>query len=604
MSFQNPLNLLWFLPLGAAIVSLYLLRMRRLDVQVPATFLWPNQTEELRANSLFQRLRFNWLMVLQLLAAAAMCLAFAKPQMRQAGLLGQTTVIVLDTSASMRATDVSPSRFDQGLALVKEAISTGGANDRVALIEAAAVPKVAFSLGNDPSKQREALNRVRPSDTEGNMDEAMRLAAALVSSLESARILVISDGCFRKIENFSAGKASVVYKSIGSRQENVGLTAIGGAKTNRGNELYVGLKNYGLNQAAVTVDVFADRKLVHTTKQTLASQKPGGFTCLAPSDTKLVEAKITTKDLLDADNYAVSSLDPNSALSVLLISKGNPFLERALLLDSRVQLDRAETVPVGLKNGSAMKYDLVIFDGVDASPVGSRAILSFGRNNEAVGVNATGKIATPEVLDAVDHPLLRGVDFRSVYIESGQRLEPAKTSRALVETNQGPLLTLEDGAQKKIACAFEVMNSDFPLQVGFPIFITNVLDFLASESVTGDRVVSTGAPFRVRTPDTVTLKIPGRGSVSVPSNGSVAVVREVDTVGDYELTVGGKTSRVYAALRSAVESDIAPRPDLVLGSGKVKAVQTPFRLQEYWRLVVLICLGLLAFEWCFFARKS
>jgi hypothetical protein len=46
---------LWYLfPLGGAIILLYLLKMRRKDFKVPATFLWPRLTTEVRANSLLQ----------------------------------------------------------------------------------------------------------------------------------------------------------------------------------------------------------------------------------------------------------------------------------------------------------------------------------------------------------------------------------------------------------------------------------------------------------------------------------------------------------------------------------------------------------------------
>src|SRR5437870_453460 len=113
MSFVHPEMLLWLIPPAAAIIVLYLLRMRRKDMRVPATFLWPSMTYEIRANSFFQKLRFNWLMVLQLLALTAIVVAAARPQMRERSLSGSATVIIIDASASMNATDVKPSRFSE-----------------------------------------------------------------------------------------------------------------------------------------------------------------------------------------------------------------------------------------------------------------------------------------------------------------------------------------------------------------------------------------------------------------------------------------------------------------------------------------------------------
>ena len=603
MNLQVPNHFLWFLPLAGIIVALYLLRMRRQDVRVPATFLWSEHTEEIRANSLFQRLRFNWLMVLQLLIAGFLCFAFSQPQVRQAGLLGETTVIVIDTSASMRSTDVSPTRFDAALDIVRAAINTSKPTDRFALIEAGAIPRVAFSLSNDPAKQRDALNKIHSTDEEGNMGEALRLASALVSSLDSARILVISDGCFPRVENFTPGKATVVYKSIGTRQENLAITALGSAKTTRGNEIFCGVRNFGFNKADTTVEIFADDKLIYTTKVTMQSLKSAGVSCLAPASAHILHAKIDAKDFLSADNELYASADPNAAISTLLVSKGNPFLERALLLDPRITLDRADSLP-NSERGTVSKFDLIIFDGVAPQPVSSRAVVSFGPSSEASGATSSPGQDSPKILDVTDNPLTKGVNFGTTYIEKGFRLKPYEGAKTLVDSNQGPIVVADDGDTKRIAVSFNSLDSDFPLQVGFPIFVANIIDFVAKDSSGGDIVTKAGSTFAFRSNSDVSISGPNGFQETVPAKDGQAIWRDIPFAGKYLANVNGKKTNVFACLRSDTESNIAAKPDLVLGGGKVKAIQTPFRLQDYWRIFVMLCLGLLAFEWWVYSRKS
>ena len=52
------------------IVAFYMLRLRRRDVPVGSTFLWQQLVRDVEANAPWQRLRFSWLLLLQLLIAA------------------------------------------------------------------------------------------------------------------------------------------------------------------------------------------------------------------------------------------------------------------------------------------------------------------------------------------------------------------------------------------------------------------------------------------------------------------------------------------------------------------------------------------------------
>lgn len=589
MSFQNPLQFLWFLPLAGVIVALYLLRMRRRDIRVPATFLWPQHVEEIRANSLFQKLRFNWLMVLQLLAAFLLCAAFARPQFRQKGLLGDTTVIVLDSSASMRATDVSPNRFEVAKSMVRRAIEASKPGDQIALIQAGATPKVVFPLGNDSSKQKLALAEVEATDVEGRMEEALNLASAIVSSQASARILVISDGCFKPVDNFSSGKASVVYQPVGERQENVGFYALGSAQTSNGIQVFCGVRNYGLNSANPQIDILADGKRVFSTRLSLNSLKSGGFNCLVPAGTKKVEAKNLTPDLLAADNRIAALIESDSQLKVLLVSKGNPFLERALLLDPRVSLDRTDRISDTLDTS---KFDLTIFDSVPLQSVKSKGIVEFGGNGKKVG--------QPTVEEVENSPLTSGVNFRSFYIES--LLSREASGKTLVNSNLGPVIVQQD--DQTIQIRFNLLDSDFPLQVGFPIFISNLIDQFAQSDRASSFVATAGSNFSIRSDSPINIVSPGGKSEKVdPINGMVTI-RSMNNIGSYELQEENRKQQVDVIQKSETESNIATKRELSLGQRKVEATQTPFRLQDFWKPVLLFCLLLLCFEWWYFARKS
>src|SRR6267143_704713 len=67
-------------PVG--IIALYFLKLRRRPVRVPSTLLWRRSLEDLHVNSLFQRLRRNLLLFLQLLAVLLAMLALLVPRVQ------------------------------------------------------------------------------------------------------------------------------------------------------------------------------------------------------------------------------------------------------------------------------------------------------------------------------------------------------------------------------------------------------------------------------------------------------------------------------------------------------------------------------------------
>jgi hypothetical protein len=152
MSLQNAPALWWLAPLVAGLVLLYLLKIKRQDLVVPATFLWPTQSEDIRANSLFQRPRFPLIFWIQLAALALLVFAVARPQNQQHGLLGSATVFVVDASQSMGAAEGGRTRLDMAKEVVQKAVQKMQPTDQVAVIEAGRSTRVLAPLSADPAQ--------------------------------------------------------------------------------------------------------------------------------------------------------------------------------------------------------------------------------------------------------------------------------------------------------------------------------------------------------------------------------------------------------------------------------------------------------------------
>ena len=132
----------------------------------------------------------------------------------------------------------------------------------------------------------------------------------------------------------------------------------------------------------------------------------------------------------------------------------------------------------------------------------------------------------------------------------------------------------------------------------------SVQDYLAGEESANTLAVHAGAPFSLATAKPVTLKSPDGDTSQISPAGANVVVRDVRQVGQYSLTMDGKTKPVYAFMRSDRESDITPGRDIQLGGGNVRAQEAPVRFADFWRPLGLLALLVLAGEWWLYARRS
>ena len=77
-----------------------MLRLRRRDYPVGSTFLWQQLVRDVEANAPWQRLRFSWLLLVQLLIAALV--VASRPPVRSRAAtsdLAANVVLIVDTSA-------------------------------------------------------------------------------------------------------------------------------------------------------------------------------------------------------------------------------------------------------------------------------------------------------------------------------------------------------------------------------------------------------------------------------------------------------------------------------------------------------------------------
>src|SRR5271155_1674184 len=230
IEFSSPLGLGgWFALAGVpvGIIALYFLKLRRRPVKVPSTILWRRSLEDLHVNSLFQRLRRNLLLFLQLLAVALAMLALAGPRMKGSSGQGQRFVLLIDCSASMAATDVAPSRLAKAKAAAQKVVTDMDADDLAMVIKFDERAQVVSNYTGDRRALLQRIDSIQPSQSTTSLREGLQVTAGLAnpskqigeggvaSSVVTPKLLIYTDGGFADVEGFSLGNLEPQFVVIG-----------------------------------------------------------------------------------------------------------------------------------------------------------------------------------------------------------------------------------------------------------------------------------------------------------------------------------------------------------------------------------------------------
>ena len=196
MNLLAPLALGIGLILVPSLILLYLLKVRRRDFEVGSTYLWTHLLRDLAAHEPWQRLRWSVLLTVQLLAMALLVLIVARPFYTAQAAESIHAIILLDASASMQMTDVTPNRFEAARQEARRVLRElpDGSTGTIILLKAK--PEVLVAGATDRQQLLQAVDNATVSGGAADLRPAMLLAAALNNDRKRARVFLISDGAF------------------------------------------------------------------------------------------------------------------------------------------------------------------------------------------------------------------------------------------------------------------------------------------------------------------------------------------------------------------------------------------------------------------------
>jgi len=610
VSLLNPLSLA-LLGLAAPLLALYFLKLRRQRVEVPSVLLWQEFIKSEQLATPFQRFRRNLLLLLQLLILALVVLALARPFLAGHVSTKRSVVIVLDSSASMQAVDVKPSRFGKAVEAATEVVGGLEGADEAMVIEAGPDTRVVSSFSRDKEALRRSLDDLSATGAEGSLRDALTLALSLTQDRPDREVIVISDGSGESLSDLEVREGAVRYVRVGRLAANVGITAVDLRRSpvsELDHELFVTVQNFahGPMEAEVEVELGNER----VGRQALVLERdqttPLVFE-LAGGQEGTVRVELDAKgDMLPADDEAWALLRPSRKRKVLAVGC-NALVLKVLASDPRLLVDF-----VAPQNYTSMAgYDCAFFEGVvptQGLEGASYAVLSPS-NGGAVTFGAEVKV--PQVLDwQRSHDVLRFVDLTDLAVARASKVTSDGTLRSIVESDQGPLMLAgERHGGRVLQLAFDPLKSDLPLRVAFPVMLLNAASWMTEGTGAADigGLVATGALFTLPVPGEdpkVTVVAPSGAKTPGTVTGGLLRFNRIHEVGVYEVDTPDDRYTFAANLASRRESDIAPMEDLGLGqAATVKASTAASGRREIWRELGFAAVVILLIEWFAWNRR-
>ena len=618
MSFLAPLAFAFAASIPVVIVF-YLLKRRRVVKLVPSTLLWQKFLADTQASAPFQKLRKNWLLYLQILLLTLAVLALTRPFFKTTAKPAHLRVIVLDGSASMQATDESPSRFEKARAEALKWVDSLEATDQMVVLLAGAVTDPKQSATSEKAALRRALQSCAPSDSSTRLIPALKTAESLVREDRNAQIHLFSDGAVSDMTEFQNKALPVVYHKFGQRADNLGITALDARahpENAKQRAVYVGISNSSSNSMSTDLELYfqsdgpGSRTLLETQPITVepGQTAPQVFRAEQEKDGVFV-VRLTGKDDLAADNEAsIVSLLPKP-VSVLLVTRGNRLLEKALRAAPHMQLTTANDLTDG-----AVGFDFVVLDSLTPTVWPQGNVLAF-RSVNSNWVENVVSVEAPVIVDwKSTHPLLRYAGFDNVQIM--QSLTPPKGAPpwaiSVLEAPQAPLILAgELGRQRIVWVGFDPLESNWPLRVSFPIFIANAVEWLNPANAKNSQLlIKAGDPFRLSLSEPITsaeVKFPDGSTRQIPVDEKARELAFGDTArqGIYHIKAGTNNLTFTANLLDSAESNIRPREELKFGEFTRVAATTVQRTNmELWRTLAAIGLVVLMFEWWWYHKRT
>jgi len=617
LAFAEPLALL-FTGLYGVLVLFYLWERWRRRVEVPSLLLWEGVQEDvLRA----RRFRPDPLFVLQLLLLTCLIAGLARPYLSglAATPIGGRHILLLDTSASMRARETQRTRFEEARAQALDMVKALPKDAEIMLVTTAPSPEVVLNFTADHAAVVQALQHAAPTDTGGDVSLALAFAQGAMQRSDVPTAVELFTDLPRSQLAVSVRDVASIFQ-VGETDANLAIEALqifqGRFQDHRQARAYVLVENFGQREGHGFLSVQLEDQVVSRSGFTLAPRGSKSFVVQGFPGPGRVVARLETNDALAADNVALGWIRPLEPVRVVVVSEPSSLLADLREVAAAVPaLQLSFLDPETFHLDQAQHGDVLVFHRyVPASAAPANALYIYPPATNSL-FPVIGNAQDSEILDwDAHHPALQSLQpLGALPLRHARVVTPPAWSNVLLWSRDSqrefPLALAGKIDGHRIACLTFDLASEHLLSVenlNLFLLFTNILGWLSPSgqepivTKTGE-VASLGelpnGALRVEDPLGAVVSLPPGQPMLLPLH-----------AGAYRISTDGKQRFLLANFFDAAESDIGrpykepPPPRRVLTSSSKQPDGVPPR-REYSAWLYYAAAALFLLEWAAYWRR-
>lgn len=478
---------LFFLLLIPIIVFMYLLKQKAQDKEVSSLFLFREMYANIEANTPWEKLKKNWLMILQIITTCVLIFALMSPLIVSKGLSADHEVIVIDNSAGMSSKySDSETRLDyaksQAISLVKGMHSGTTAS----LITSSDTATLLISSSDDKNQIIKKIEEIEPTLFEGDASEGVSMVESMRSQWESLETVVFTD------TNVSLNELDGYVVDVYKDCKNVSIDYVSHGESNNKLVVLAKVSNYSKEETVAEVSLYGDDTLLTIKSVTIEpeSSEVVYFDDLSFTG-EILKAELSGTDDLKDDNVCYDIIGKDEVIDILLMTDANVYLENALSIIEGVNITKSGDID-SFSGFASQGYDLYIFDSMMPGqlPADGNIIifnapcdLLYESKDNLGGVSV--ETVENEITAYMD-------DFSFGVSDTRSFTTPNWADEFLVAGNNTVAFSGEYNSQIVTVFGFDLHNSDLPLKMEFPLMMYNLISRVSQTGLVRDTIVTAG----------------------------------------------------------------------------------------------------------------